>query len=122
MKSGFYYTKNEAEKSIKLLKVLSKYIFTINGPKMAIIIAILFPMIFLRCRYRNNFVFWCFFLPHHPCQSKASEMSPVHASFGIAPGGHDATQQGAPSPKTGSIGALRAKANYRVFRFLGFLL
>ncbi len=37
----------EAEKTITLLKVLFKYIFTMNGPKMAIIITINFPIIFL---------------------------------------------------------------------------
>ena len=47
MKSGFCYTKMKRNKSIKLFKILFKYIFTILGPKMAIIITILFPMILL---------------------------------------------------------------------------
>ena len=33
-------------KTIKLLKVLFEFIFTINGPKNAIIISMIFPMIF----------------------------------------------------------------------------
>ena len=33
MKSGFYYTIWSGKKPIKLLKVLFKYIFIINGPK-----------------------------------------------------------------------------------------
>ena len=37
MKSGFYYTDLKQKKSIKLLKVLFKYIFTTNGPRMTII-------------------------------------------------------------------------------------
>ena len=42
MKSGFYYTKNEAEKSIKILKIWFKYIFTINSPKIAMSITVFF--------------------------------------------------------------------------------
>ena len=42
MKPGFYYTKNDAEKSIKILKILSEYIVTIFGPKMAIVILVTF--------------------------------------------------------------------------------
>ena len=38
MKSGFYYTKSKRKKTIKILKTSFKYIFTIFGPKMAIII------------------------------------------------------------------------------------
>ena len=38
MKSGLYYSKLRQEKSIKLLKILFKYKFTIKLPKMAIII------------------------------------------------------------------------------------
>ena len=37
---GFYYTKMKREKSSQLLNALFKYIFTIFGPKMAIIISV----------------------------------------------------------------------------------
>ena len=47
VKSGFYYTKSKQKKSIKALKVLFKHISPIFGPKMARIIAIFFPMMFL---------------------------------------------------------------------------
>ena len=47
MKSGFYYTNLKQKKSTKILKVLFKYNFTIKLPKMAIIIMISFPMVFL---------------------------------------------------------------------------
>ena len=51
MKSGFYYTNPKRKRSIKPLKVLFKYIFTIKWQKMAIIILVLFPMIFLWFSY-----------------------------------------------------------------------
>ena len=47
-----------AEKSIKLLKLLFKYIFTINGPEMTIIIPIIRPMIFLWFSY-NCLILFC---------------------------------------------------------------
>ena len=45
MKSGFYCTNLKQNESIKLLKVLFKHIFTINGPNMAIMMSIFFPII-----------------------------------------------------------------------------
>ena len=48
MKSGFYYTNPEREKSIKMFKILFKGNFTIKLPKNAIIIITMifhdFPM------------------------------------------------------------------------------
>ena len=46
MKSGFYYTNPKRKKSIKPLKVLFKYKFTIKSPKNAIMSMVFFPMIF----------------------------------------------------------------------------
>ena len=46
-KIGVLLSQIEAEKSIKLFKVLFKYISPIFGPKIAIIIAIIVLMIFL---------------------------------------------------------------------------
>ena len=51
MKSGFYYTNSKRKKAIKPLNLFSQYNFTIKLPKMAIIIAILFPMNFLWFSY-----------------------------------------------------------------------
>ena len=47
MKSGFYYTNPKRKKSIKPLNLSSKKYYYIFGVKMAIIIMVLFPMIFL---------------------------------------------------------------------------
>ena len=47
MKSGFHYTKMKQKKSIKLLKIIFKYNFTIKLLKMTIISLLYFPMIFL---------------------------------------------------------------------------
>ena len=63
MKSGFYYTKMKEINSRKLLKVLSKYIVTINGPKIdhnyynngSYDFPVVFPMI-LHCELFNNFL------------------------------------------------------------------
>ena len=45
MKSGFYCTNLKQINSRKLLNLLFKHMFTINGPKMAIIIPIIFQPI-----------------------------------------------------------------------------
>ena len=47
MKSRFYYTNPKREKSIKPLNLVSKYNFTIKWPKIAIILVVTFPMLFL---------------------------------------------------------------------------
>ena len=47
MTSGFYCTNLEQTNSRKLLKVLFKHMSPINAPKMAILIPICFPMMFL---------------------------------------------------------------------------
>ena len=47
MKSGFYCTNLQQINSRKILKVVFKHMFTINGQQNAIIIPIIVPMIFL---------------------------------------------------------------------------
>ena len=47
MKSGLYCTKSKQKKTVKRLKVLFKYMFTIFAQKNTIILTIFVPMIFL---------------------------------------------------------------------------
>ena len=49
MSSGFYHTKNEAWERNKAIKNIIWIFPPIFGPKMAIIIMIMFPIIFLWC-------------------------------------------------------------------------
>ena len=51
MKSGSYYTNPKRKNPIKPFNLLFKYNFTIQLPKHAIIIVVLFPMIFIWFSY-----------------------------------------------------------------------
>ena len=63
MKAGFYYTDLQQNRSIKQLKVIFEYIFTIHGPKMAILILVFFPMNFLGRSTIANFSNFSYHLP-----------------------------------------------------------
>ena len=61
MKSTFYYTKMKQKKTIKILKILFKYIFPIKCQQMAIIILVTFSC-GINCQFAETI--WVFHLCH----------------------------------------------------------
>ena len=82
---SFLLYRSEAEKSIKLFKLLFKYIFTINDPKNAIIIPISFlwfsydflwfPMIVLWGRWNSKLIFVSTNVSAKQCQLELSRFA-----------------------------------------------